>query len=246
MKINMNMVVAGALALGLVACSSNDENLAAKDKVLQEKQEQMDTLQRQLAANESTRLVMQRQLDEANARNARPTTVGSTLRNDNPLVMTDERVANTPPARPDTPPTKRPSRTTPRINDKSVTTSDRDGATVFCLSGGFAPGSSTLNKDGEAALGKVAAELKKSKGSISIEGHTDAQPLTGKNKDRYRNNTNLSLARANAVKEWLETKAKIADSRITVHGYGEKKPLEKGSSKEANAKNRRIDIVLDG
>ena len=244
MRINMNVVAAGALALGLVACSSNDENLEAKDKVLQEKQEQLDTLQRQLSANESTRLVMQRQLDEANARGSRPTNAGTSGRLDSPLVSNEERV--TPPVRPENSKPKQPAKATPKINDKSVTTSARDGATVFSLAGGFAAGSSTLNKDGESALMKIAAELKKSKGSISIEGHTDAQPLTGKNKERYKNNTNLSLARANAVKSWLESKAKIADSRITVHGYGEKKPLEKGTSKDANAKNRRIDIVIDG
>lgn len=245
----LNMVLAGVVALGMVACSSNDENLAAKDKVLQEKQDQVDTLQKQLAANESTRLVMQRQLDDANARaaSARTSNTSTNTGPNNPLIPDSERNVGTKTPKADTTaPVKKTAKTAPKVADKSVTTFAKGDSTVFRLTGGFNAGSSTLTKDGEAALNKIAAELKKSKGSISIEGHTDTQPLTGKNKERYKNNTNLSLARANTVKEWLESHCKISDSRLSVTGFGDKKPVETGSSKEANAKNRRIDIVLDG
>lgn len=246
----LNMVLAGALALGMVACSSSDENLAAKDKVLQEKQDQIDTLQKQLAANESTRLVMQRQLDDANARasTARATNTTSSTTPTNPLIPDSERNVGTKSAKADTtaPTKKTTAKSAPKVADKSVSTFTKGDSTVFRLTGGFNAGSSTLTKEGEAALTKIAAELKKSKSPISIEGHTDTQPLTGKNKERYKNNTNLSLARANTVKEWLESHCKISDSRLSVTGYGDKKLIENGTTKEANAKNRRIDIVLDG
>ena len=68
-----------------------------------------------------------------------------------------------------------------------------DGSALVRISGGaaFNPGSATLTKRGKDALKKIGDELKQSKGSVRIEGHTDCTPLTGKNKETYGTNQNL-------------------------------------------------------
>ena len=50
----------------------------------------------------------------------------------------------------------------------------------------------------------------------------------------------LSLARANAVKDFLISKGKIADSRIATLGFGQDKPIVANDSDENRARNRRV------
>ena len=56
---------------------------------------------------------------------------------------------------------------------------------------------------------------------IIIEGHTDNTPIQSKN---YKNNWELSLARALTVERMLESYGIVA-SRMTVAGYAEYEPL---------------------
>lgn len=232
-----------ATLLFVSACSSNDEMLAKKDREIAELREDRDGVQRELVESKNVQMLTQQQLEEerrriaeANAKTAAP-------------PPKSEPSAEAPPAiggEPKKPAPKR-TRTVAGVKDGHVETESRDdGSTMFRLKGAatFAPGSDKLTKDGLAAVDKIAAELKKSKGAITVEGHTDATPLTGKNKELYRDNLNLSIARAMAVKERLVEKGKIAGDRVSVVGHGDSKPLAKGSSKEAHARNRRVEIVV--
>jgi len=72
--------------------------------------------------------------------------------------------------------------------------------------------------------------------NVSIEGHTsiDGNPA---------NHDKLSEARAYSVKIYLESKG-IAPDRLSHIGYGASKPLVKGSTEAAYARNRRVEMIL--
>ena len=70
---------------------------------------------------------------------------------------------------------------------------------------------------------------------VEISGHTDN---TGKRK----NNIELSIRRANAVKEWL-VKRGIESERIQTKGYGPDRPIAPNDSEENKRKNRRIEFL---
>jgi len=227
--------------LFLVGCASNDEAIAEKDRKLQERASENDSLAKQNADLKSTNLVMQTEIEAKNKE----------------LTVKD----SAPP-----PPLMKPAPAEPvnagtkthvahavkpckmEITDQDVHVDSRpDGSTLVRVAGGatFASGSATLTKRGKEALKKIGDELKHSKGSIRIEGHTDATPLTGKNKETYGNNRNLSIARALAVEDYLVKECKVPKSQIeeTV-GLGDAKPVDAAKSKAAYAKNRRIDIIV--
>ncbi len=78
---------------------------------------------------------------------------------------------------------------------------------------------------------------------IKVHGHTDSQAFKGIT-DRSENdrlNLKLSQRRALAVKRELAARG-IPEKRIQTRGYGSRQPLDKGFSKTAYAKNRRVEI----
>ena len=74
--------------------------------------------------------------------------------------------------------------------------------------------------------------------SVSIVGHTDSV-----GSDAY--NENLSMRRANAVKNYLLDKGVDAGVMNTA-GMGESKPVADNGSREGRAQNRRVEITLKG
>jgi len=84
-------------------------------------------------------------------------------------------------------------------------------------------------------LVKILNNNKKLK--IEIEGFTD-------NVGSYMYNQELSLERANALKEILVHKFKINPKRIEIVGYGEADPVASNNTEEGRRLNRRI-VVID-
>ncbi len=76
---------------------------------------------------------------------------------------------------------------------------------------------------------------------IVIEGHTDNVPIKSK---RFKNNYELSLARANAVKKYLIDKHGIEASRISVAGFADKKPVVPNDTADNKYKNRRAEVMV--
>jgi flagellar motor protein MotB len=234
------MGLAGVLLLA--GCASNDEALADRDRKLQERASENDSLMRQNADLKSTNLVMQSEIEAKNreltAKEAAPPPLAKTAGHAEPVN------AGLKSSHPVVKPVK------VDVSDQDVLVDSRDdGSVLVRISGGaaFNPGSATLTKRGKDALKKVADQIKQSKGSIRIEGHTDATPLTGKNKDTYGTNQNLSIARALAVQDYLVTTCKVPKTQVeeTV-GLGDAKPVDPSNTKAAHAKNRRIDIIVRG
>jgi chemotaxis protein MotB len=107
----------------------------------------------------------------------------------------------------------------------------------------FSPGSDQLTKEGERILGNLAKELKRNGHPIKVVGHTDTDPIN-KTKEKYpRGNIQLGAFRAMTVRDFLITSG-LPEDRISITSYGPYRPMVKGSSPEAKAKNRRVEVMV--
>ena len=107
-------------------------------------------------------------------------------------------------------------------------------------------GSDTINFDFDKAdlrsenkelLSRIVGVLLTSSGyKVQIFGHTD-------DVGSAEYNQNLSLLRAKSVRNYL-VEAGLDPSIVTVKGYGKSNPLVKGTSAEARAKNRRVEVGI--
>jgi len=102
----------------------------------------------------------------------------------------------------------------------------------------FATGEYALRPAAGEALERVAALVKSHPGlPILIQGHTD-------NVGRPASNRILSQRRAQAVKDWLVSKAGIPATGITTRGFGQTTPVATNATAEGRQKNRRVEIRL--
>lgn len=88
-------------------------------------------------------------------------------------------------------------------------------------------------------VGKVLQEVADQ--PVGIEGHTDNEPIKY---SPWTDNAELSVARANAVAEYLTSRHQIDRGRLTVIGYGEDRPIADNGTPEGRQKNRRVEIVI--
>lgn len=101
---------------------------------------------------------------------------------------------------------------------------------------------SDIRPDAAAALEKLLTIINAEKGSVRIEGHTDA-----KGGDAY--NQALSMRRAEAVKAWLAGRG-VASERMTTMGWGEQRPVAPNAKAngeddpEGRQRNRRVQVVI--
>lgn len=104
----------------------------------------------------------------------------------------------------------------------------------------FASGQATLKADAKKKLDSIARELNNrySGSDIRIEGHTDTDPLN-KTKNKWGSNEALSKARAEAVREYLQSKG-VSGGRMSTVGKGSSEP------KSTKAASRRVDIIILG
>jgi chemotaxis protein MotB len=113
----------------------------------------------------------------------------------------------------------------------------------------FASGSAELGETGKAQLSRLAKTLKQLDARIPanldwilrIDGHTDRVPLSSTSV--FASNWELSTARAVSVVAHLSGEG-IPPQRMAAAGFGEFRPLDSGSTPDANRKNRRIEIKL--
>lgn len=113
----------------------------------------------------------------------------------------------------------------------------------------FPTGSADINPQGLGEMKKLAdavVELNKEipddiNWVLRVDGHTDNAPLSGTG--RYRDNWDLSSARAIAVVKYLINNG-VPANRLVAAGFGEYQPLEADDSAEARSRNRRIELKL--
>jgi len=102
----------------------------------------------------------------------------------------------------------------------------------------FDPGKSALKPGSDKVLINSLVGIKgRPGGLIVISGHTDN---TGNN----ALNQKLSLARAEAVRDWISDTGDIPDSCFAVQGFGDSRPVASNDTPEGRARNRRVEIRL--
>ena len=101
----------------------------------------------------------------------------------------------------------------------------------------FDTGKSNLKPASEKDLSEFAKVLAEYKDTdLAVEGHTD-------NKGKKATNKKLSLARANAVIAFLESKG-VARQRMSGKGYADDMPVATNASEAGRAQNRRVQIQI--
>lgn len=106
----------------------------------------------------------------------------------------------------------------------------------------FKSGSSTVEEKGRDALSLLGGVLNKNTDiDILVEGHTDNVPIRTA---VYKDNWDLSVARATSIVRILTSDYKVAPTRMTASGKGEFFPRASNDTAEGRARNRRTEIIL--
>jgi chemotaxis protein MotB len=129
------------------------------------------------------------------------------------------------------------------FNSNELMVTQKNGKVYISLSEAllFPSGSAAVNPRGVDALAKLAAVLNLNPDiSVNIEGHTDSIPIRGK----YKDNWELSTARANAIVRILTDNYKVDPVRVEASGHSKYDPVDVNSTSEGRARNRRTEIIL--
>ncbi|MBZ5666596.1 MAG: OmpA family protein [Acidobacteriia bacterium] len=103
----------------------------------------------------------------------------------------------------------------------------------------FDSGSSSLNQTGQEMLELLAAELGKVPNRVSVEGHTDSKPFTGKGS---YSNWELSSDRANAARRLMQESGLRSDQVSQVRGFADQRLRNAKDSLDPS--NRRVSIIV--
>ncbi len=112
----------------------------------------------------------------------------------------------------------------------------------------FAKGDAEVSALGQEELLKLADALRQLEAEIPpdiawvlrVDGHTDIDPIKS---PFFQSNWELSSARAIAVVKFLIAQG-VAPKHLVAAGFGEFQPLDPGTSEDAKAQNRRIELKL--
>jgi chemotaxis protein MotB len=106
----------------------------------------------------------------------------------------------------------------------------------------FDPANASLRPESLGVLDAIGEEVASSGFNIRVEGHTDLEPVKNA---RYRNNWDLSAARAVTVVSYFEGAHAVAPERLTAAGLGSTRPMVSNDTPDGRELNRRIEIVLE-
>lgn len=105
----------------------------------------------------------------------------------------------------------------------------------------FDSGKAQLRPGAHRVLDKVAKVLNEVPTQpVAVEGHTDNVPIKHSG---WADNKALSLARANAVIEYLERRG-VPANHLVATGYGEDKPIASNENAAGRQRNRRVEVVI--
>lgn len=171
---------------------------------------------------------------------AQPVTPAQPAQPMSPAVATPTTTETPPPAEAQAAPKAPRANTSAQVGDLETKVDRRTGHTTVYLPSKllFAPGQATLQPDAKKSLDQVVAALKKqfSGKKVRVEGYTDSDPIRV---SKWSSNEELSLARADAVRQFLIAHG-VSAGRITTKGFGPAKPRDPNDK----AKNRRVEVVV--
>jgi type VI secretion system protein ImpK len=111
---------------------------------------------------------------------------------------------------------------------------------ILRLTAAFDSGKDQVRTEYMPLLHKVGQALKDGTSRIEVTGHTDDKPIRSV---RFPSNWHLSVARAKAVEEILDSYGPFGD-RISFEGKADRHPIADNKTNEGRAINRRIDIYI--
>lgn len=127
-----------------------------------------------------------------------------------------------------------------RLQLQSMTArSDARGQVMTLAGDAFASGQSSLRAEARSNLQRVVEFVNAYPGQqVLIEGHTDSQGSANLNQV-------LSQKRAEAVRDALIQDG-VDGSRLSALGVGEDRPVADNATEDGRARNRRVEIVVQG
>ena len=134
----------------------------------------------------------------------------------------------------------------PEINSNKITISSDERGLVITLASDafFEEGSAELNiEETREVLLRLSRffqdpELKGRR--FRIEGHTDSTPVSN---EQFPSNWELSAARAANTLHYLSDFG-VGEKAFSIAGYADTRPLFSNDTKEGQAYNRRVDIII--
>lgn len=197
-----------------------EDELRKSESLMNEKQKNLDVLQRQLEISKA----------DIQAKELRLNELQSILSRQDSIVQALRRKVGT---------------ALMGFEGKGLTIEMKNGKVYVSLEESllFASGSYTVDQRGVSALRELAKVLETNKDiNVLIEGHTDDVPLRGSG--QIKDNWDLSVMRATAIVKILLQHGKIDPIRLTAAGRAEFMPLDPAKTTDARRKNRRTEIIL--
>lgn len=134
----------------------------------------------------------------------------------------------------------------PELKKGSVTVRQRGNKLTLALANSdlFSTGDATVTLGGTSLLERIGAVLHGSRyQGIEVAGHTDNTPLRSDLRKGFRDNLELSRARADYAVQIL-INGGLQNDRVKAVGYGDSKPVTTNDTDRGKSKNRRLEIVI--
>lgn len=110
----------------------------------------------------------------------------------------------------------------------------------------FDSGESELAASSKASLSDLAEVLMNNRiCDVAIQGHTDDVGFRGMTAEQsIQKNMDLSMDRASAVAQYLQSKGVSMEQIIAIEGLGPSSPIASNSTEAGRRQNRRVEIFL--
>lgn len=122
----------------------------------------------------------------------------------------------------------------------SVDEDARHSAVTFRGDSMFQPGGATVKETMGPLFAKIAGEIAKVPGKVTVLGYTDNVPIKSR---QYASNQALSEERATQVMQMLQA-AGLPASRLESIGKGDADPVGDNGTIQGRAQNRRVEITV--
>lgn len=122
----------------------------------------------------------------------------------------------------------------------SVNEDARHSAVTFRGDAMFLPGGVTIKSAMAPLIAKIAGEIVKVPGKVTVLGYTDNLPIRSR---QFPSNEALSEERATQVMQMLQA-AGVPANRLEVVGKGDADPIGDNRTVQGRAQNRRVEIVV--
>lgn len=104
----------------------------------------------------------------------------------------------------------------------------------------FESAKADIQTDGKKVLDSLAQILRGIKYQVSVDGHTDSDPIRSY---KFESNWHLSVARAANVAYYLMQRG-LPEQNVVIRGFADQRPVSDNLTAEGKAKNRRVEINI--